>query len=244
MSNNNTPDNTDYESDDSAISETEIINEQVINEIKNENNKKYQKVKDYKMIKSSDPNIEIELKRKNIRKPKKKIIIYKEDIESSDEEVEIVYKNKKAGRPKSNKIIKYKNDKNEDVDDRLDADKVEIDLTHTKDLNAKQIKLLKLQEKLTELEVVSGKKIRGTKKGEVDKRQTTKRTQKQIEATERLVLSNKMKREAKLQTKTKEMVEETIKALSAKAQANKPVVQEAPIVQQAPKYDPLNDPYL
>lgn len=244
MSNENTPDNTDYESDDSAISETEIINEQVINEIKNENNKKYQKVKDYKMIKSSDPNIEIELKRKNIRKPKKKIIIYKEDIESSDEEVEIVYKNKKAGRPKSNKIIKYKNDKNEDVDDRLDADKVEIDLSHTKELNAKQIKLLKLQEKLTELEVVSGKKIRGTKKGEVDKRQTTKRTQKQIEATERLVLSNKMKREAKLQTKTKEMVEETIKALSAKAQANKAVVQEAPVIKQAPKYDPLNDPYL
>ena len=245
MSGENTPENTEYESDNSAISEAELINEQVINEIKNEKTKNKNNVIHRKMIKSSDPNIEIEVKKRHNKKPKKKIIIYKEDIESSDEEVEVIYKNKKAGRPKSNKIIKYKNDKNEDVDDKLDADKVEIDLSHTKELNAKQIKLLKLQEKLTELEAVSGKKIRATRKGEVDKRQTTKRTQKQIEATERLILSNKMKREAKLKQTTKDLVNQTITELSNKAKQKQEEQAQAPAPEPEPvKYDPLLDPYL
>lgn len=245
MSGENTPENTEYESDNSEISESEIVNEAVINEIKKENSKNKKKMIERKMIKSSDPNIEIELKRKHTKKPKKKIIIYKEDIESSDEEVEVIYKNKTRGRPKQNKIIKYKNDKNEEVDEKLDADKVEIDLSHTNQLNAKQIRLLKLQEKLTELEAVSGKKIRATRKGEVDKRQTTKRTQKQIEATERLVLANKMKREAKLKDKTKELVNQTITELSNKAKEQQQ--EQAPVQQEEivkPKYDPLLDPYL
>jgi len=242
MSDENTPENTEYESDDSCISETEIVNEAVINELKKENSKNKNNVIHRKMIKSSDPNIEIEVKKRHNKKPKKKIIIYKEDIESSDEEVEVIYKNKKAGRPKQNKIIKYKNDKNEDVDDKLDADKVEIDLSHTKELNAKQIKLLKLQEKITELETVSGKKIRATRKNEVDRRQTSKRSQKQIEATERLILSNKLKREEKLKETTKDLVNQTITELSNKAkeqQAPAPAPEPEPV-----KYDPLLDPYL
>ena len=156
----------------------------------------------------------------------------------------MIYKKKTRGRPKKNKIIKYKNDKNEEVNEKLDAEKVEIDLSHTKELNAKQIKLLKLQEKITELEAVSGKKIRATRKGAIDKRQTTKRTQKQIEATERLVLANKMKREAKLKDKTKEMVNETINQLSNKAKEQQ---KQAPIQEQViekPKYNPLLDPDL
>ena len=245
MSGENTPQNSEYESDNSEISESEIVNDMVINEIKKENKKKSEKVKDYKMIKSSDPNIEIELKRKNTKKPKKKIIIYKEDIESSDEEVEVIYKNKTRGRPKANRIIKYKNNKNQEVDEKLDADKIEIDLSHTNELNAKQIKLLKLQEKITELEAVSGKKIRATRKGEVDKRQTTKRTQKQIEATERLVLANKMKREAKLKQTTKDLVNQTITELSNKAKEQQQAVEPVePVEPVKPKYDPLLDPYL
>ena len=109
-------------------------------------------------------------------------------------------------------------------------------------MNAKELKLLKLQEKITELEAVSGKKIRGTRKGEIDKRQTTKRTQKQIEATERLVLANKMKREAKLKEKTKEMINETINELSSKA---KEVQKQTPEpVQQVKTYNCLLDPDL
>ena len=241
MSDKETTENSEYESDNSEISEAEIINEKVINEIKKEKKKNKNNIIK-KTIKSSDPNIEVEIK-KHTKKPKKKIIIYKEDIESSDEEVQVIYKNKTRGRPKQNKIIKYKNDKNEEVDEKLDAEKLEIDLSHTKQLNAKQIKLLKLQEKITELEAVSGKKIRATRKGAIDKRQTTKRTQKQIEATERLVLANKMKREAKLKDKTKEMVNETINQLSNKAkeqQKQTPVQQ----VQQVKPYDPLLDPDL
>ena len=244
MSDENTPENTEYESDDSCISETEIVNEAVINELKKENSKNKNNVIHRKMIKSSDPNIEIEVKKRHNKKPKKKIIIYKEDIESSDEEVEVIYKNKTRGRPKQNKIIKYKDDKGDEVDEKLDAEKVEIDLTHTKELNSKQIKLLKLQEKITELETVSGKKIRATRKFEVDRRQTSKRTQKQIEATERLILSNKLKREAKLKEKTKEMVNETINELSNKAREQQAQAQ-APAPEPEPvKYDPLLDPYL
>jgi len=40
MSGENTPDNTDYDSDNSAISESEIINEMTINEIKKKIKKK------------------------------------------------------------------------------------------------------------------------------------------------------------------------------------------------------------
>ena len=243
MSDKDNTENTQYETDNSEISESELLNEKIVNEIKQEKKKNKNKMIQCKMIKSSDPNIEVEIK-KHTKKPKKKIIIYKEDIESSEDEVEVIYKNRKKGRPKSNKIIKYKNDKNEIVEDKLDADKLEIDLSHTKELNAKEIKLLKLQEKLTELETISGKKIRATRKGEVDKRQTTKRTQKQIEATERLVLSNKMKREAKLKEKTKETVEQTIKELSSKAKEVHQQKQE-PVQQVNQKiYNCLLDPDL
>ena len=243
MSDKDNTENTQYETDNSEISESELLNEKIVNEIKQEKKKNKNKMIQCKMIKSSDPNIEVEIK-KHTKKPKKKIIIYKEDIESSEDEVEVIYKNRKKGRPKSNKIIKYKNDKNEIVEDKLDADKLEIDLSHTKELNAKEIKLLKLQEKLTELETISGKKIRATRKGEVDKRQTTKRTQKQIEATERLVLANKMKREAKLKEKTKETVEQTIKELSSKAKEVHQQKQE-PVQQVNQKiYNCLLDPDL
>ena len=243
MSDKDNTENIEYETDNSEISESELLNEKIVNEIKQEKKKNKNKMIQCKKIKSSDPNIEVEIK-KHTKKPKKKIIIYKEDIESSEDEVEVIYKNRKKGRPKSNKIIKYKNDKNEIVEDKLDADKLEIDLSHTKELNAKQIKLLKLQEKITELEAVSGKKIRGTRKGEIDKRQTTKRTQKQIEATERLVLANKMKREAKLKEKTKETVEQTIKELSSKAKEVHQQKQE-PVQQVNQKiYNCLLDPDL
>ena len=242
MSDKDNTENTQYETDNSEISESELLNEKIVNEIKQEKKKNKNKMIQCKMIKSSDPNIEVEIK-KHTKKPKKKIIIYKEDIESSEDEVEVIYKNRKKGRPKSNKIIKYKNDKNEIVEDKLDADKLEIDLSHTKELNAKEIKLLKLQEKLTELETISGKKIRATRKGEVDKRQTTKRTQKQIEATERLVLSNKMKREAKLKEKTKEMVNQTINELSSKAKEVQKQTPE-PVQQVKPMYNCLLDPDL
>jgi len=243
MSDKDNTENTQYETDNSEISESELLNEKIVNEIKQEKKKNKNKMIQCKMIKSSDPNIEVEIK-KHTKKPKKKIIIYKEDIESSEDEVEVIYKNRKKGRPKSNKIIKYKNDKNEIVEDKLDADKLEIDLSHTKELNAKEIKLLKLQEKLTELETISGKKIRATRKGEVDKRQTTKRTQKQIEATERLILANKMKREAKLKEKTKETVEQTIKELSSKAKEVHQQKQE-PVQQVNQKiYNCLLDPDL
>ena len=110
-------------------------------------------------------------------------------------------------------------------------------------MNAKELKLLKLQEKITELETVSGKKIRATRKGQIDKRQTTKRTQKQIEATERLILSNKMKREAKLKEKTKEMVNQTINELSNKAKENQQ--KQEPVQQVNQKiYNCLLDPDL
>jgi len=242
--------NNEYESDDSAVSESEIANENAeieYRQLKKQQNK--QKIKSNKMtkvVKSSDPSIQVELKSRVKKKQPRKIVIYREDLEDQDEEFEIIEK-KPKGRPKAKKIVKYKNKKGEEVDDRLDADEVVINTAEKKQLSEKDIQILKLEERLAELETVSGKRIRGTKKNKPDKRQINQRSEKQIAAAERLVAANKerarLRREAKLKTETKETVNEVIKELGQKKQEEKTKKEE---IKQAVKaaYDPLKDPYL
>ena len=168
-----------------------------------------------------------------------------ESSSDSEQEIEIIHKKKKKGRPKEKKIIKYVDHNDNEVEDKLQSSKTIIDTSHTDTLTEKDLRMLKLQERLSELEAISGKKIRGTKKLVPDKRQTKPRTEKQIAATERLVMANKVRRDEirqkKLSQDTKASVKEVIKELS---NTKKQVHVSEPAPPPKPAYNPLNDPYL
>lgn len=238
-------DNTRLVEENSSESESEI-NQQVeitklINDKKKEKLEKVKKAKSIKSYKTNDANIIVERKIKK-KKPRKVIII---DSSSDEEEpIEIIHKKKKRGRPKDKKIVKYVDKDDNEVEDKLQSSKTIIDTSHTDTLTEKDLRMLKLQERLSELEAISGKKIRGTKKLVPDKRQTKPRTEKQIQATERLVMANKVRRDdirqKKLSENTKASVKQVIQELSTK-QVEKKAVEAPP---PKPAYNPMNDPDL
>lgn len=179
---------------------------------------------------------DIVIKKPTAKKPAKVIEIAWEDIKaqyesSEDEAPKIVIKkaNKKVGRPKSKKIIKYVDSDGDEVDDKMKANKTIINAPDNKPLSEKELKILELQEKIVEMEAMSGKKIRATKKNAVDKRQTKARTPAQIAASKKLVELNKLRKAEKEKQKAekkkednKDLVENTLSELaSLKAHALK-----------------------
>lgn len=160
--------------------------------------KKYIK-KEPKIVSTNDPNINVIVKTRNKgKKPKKQIVIYKEDLEDEeDDKPEIIVKSKNRGRPKKKQIIKYiDQDGNEiEPDNKENAKEVVIPLpSKDKELSEKDLKIIELETRLTELSQISNKNIRGTKKGKPDQRQIKPRTEKQIAQAKRLVEMNKLKR--------------------------------------------------
>jgi hypothetical protein len=144
--------------------------------------------------------------KKNITKP---IVIYMEDLveQNAIPEQKVIVKQKKTkGRPKKQKpIVQYVDDDGDTVDeDNGNIEQVIINKPKKEKLSAKDLKMLELQQKIAELEAVSGKKIRGTKKGAVDKRQTKAPTEKQLEARRKFVENNKLRNEAKKKKKEEE----------------------------------------
>lgn len=145
--------------------------------------------------------------KKNITKP---IVIYMEDLveQNAIPEQKVIVKQKKGkGRPKkkSPPIVQYVDNDGDTVDeDDGNIEQVIINKPKKEKLSAKDLKMLELQQKIAELEAVSGKKIRGTKKGAVDKRQTSAPTQKQLEARRKFVENNKLRNEAKKKKKEEE----------------------------------------
>jgi hypothetical protein len=123
-------------------------------------------------------------------------------------EQKVIVKQKKGkGRPKKKEppIVQYVDNDGDTVDeDDGDVSQVIINKPKKEKLSAKDLKMLELQQKIAELEAVSGKKIRGTKKGAVDKRQTKAPTEKQLEARRKFVENNKLRNEAKKQKKQEE----------------------------------------
>jgi len=137
---------------------------------------------------------------------------------------EVIVKQKKSkGRPKKAKpVVQYVN-KNDEIqsDDDGDIEQVIINKPKKEKLSKKDLKMLELQEKILELETVSGKKIRGTKKGNIDKRQTKPATEKQIAARKKFIEDNRLRREAKKKEKeeqnklkTKDNVKDVINELA------------------------------
>jgi hypothetical protein len=144
--------------------------------------------------------------KKNITKP---IVIYMEDLveQNAIPEQKVIVKQKKGkGRPKKQKpIVQYVDNDGDTVDeDDGNIEQVIINKPKKEKLSAKDLKMLELQQKIAELEAVSGKKIRGTKKGAVDKRQTKAPTEKQLEARRKFVENNKLRNEAKKKKKEEE----------------------------------------
>jgi hypothetical protein len=157
----------------------------------------------YKTIKSACGS-NIIIKKKNNRSKRPPIVIFEEDLYGETEPQKIIVKKKPTkGRPKKPKpVVEYINDKGETVDnDDINTEQVIINKPQKQKLSAKDLKLIELQEKILQLETVSGKKIRGTKKGTVDKRQTKAPTEKQIQARKKFVENNRLRREAKKKEK-------------------------------------------
>ena len=160
-------------------------------------------------------------KKQNIQKP---IILYAEDLVPAMPPQQVIVKQKKGkGRPKKKQpIVEYVN-KNDEIqsEDDGDIEQVIINKPKKEKLSKKDLKMLELQEKILELETVSGKKIRGTRKGNIDKRQTKPPTEKQIIARKKFVEDNRLRREAKKKEKeekdklkTKDNVKDVINELA------------------------------
>ena len=158
----------------------------------------------YKTIKSACGS-DIIIKKKNNRSKRPPIVIFEEDLYGETEPQQVIVKKKPTkGRPKKKPppVVEYVNDKGETVDkDDINTEQVIINKPQKQKLSAKDLKLIELQEKILQLETVSGKKIRGTKKGNVDKRQTKPPSEKQIQARKKFVEDNRLRREAKKKEK-------------------------------------------
>ena len=76
-------------------------------------------------------------------------------------------------------------------------------------MTAKELKKMELEVRLLELQSVSGNSsLKLNKKGKVDGRQSKQRTQKQLDATARLVEANKLKRMKKASDLKEELMSE------------------------------------
>ncbi len=160
-----------------------------------------------KIVKTSDPEVNVVLRSKNKgTRPKKQIVIYKEDLEEYEDKPEIIVKSRTKGRPKKKKIIKYVDEFGNEVANKEEANEVVLPLPgKQKELSEKDLKIIELETRLTELSNLSNKNIRGTKKGKPDQRQIKPRSEKQIAQAKRLVEMNKLKRLEKQKTKDEEL---------------------------------------
>jgi hypothetical protein len=151
-----------------------------------------------KTFKSACGN-DIIIKKRNSRSKPKPIIIFEEDLYGETQAQQIIVKKKPTkGRPKKPKpIVEYVNEHGETIDKDDSPEQIVINKPKKEKLSAKDLKMLQLQEKILELETVSGKTIRGTKKGNIDKRQTKPPTEKQLLARKKFVENNKLRNEAK-----------------------------------------------
>ena len=151
------------------------------------------------------------------RKPKPKPIVVYLSSSEDDEPQKVVVKRKK-GRPKGSKdkcIVKYIDEDGEEQDSRNKAKRTVIEHTEPdRKMTIKELKLIALEEKMAEMEAITGRKLLSTKKGKVDKRTTAKPTEKQLAARKKFVEDNAARRLAKKQTKehdAKKMAKDSVK---------------------------------
>ena len=192
---------SDSDSEETLIDDEEVQEIEKIKEIEVKPKRKYTKRQPKETIKTSDENVTVLLKtRKKGPKPKQ-VIIYREDLPV--EPIEIVEKVKRpAGRPKKKELVKI-------VKEVDEPDCIVFEKPSKVAMTARELKKMELQVRLLELQGVSGNSnLKLNKKGKVDGRQVKVRTEKQIEATKRLVEMNKMKRLKKKENEKQEILGE------------------------------------
>ena len=162
--------------------------------------RKYTKRVPKETIKTSDENVTVVLKTRKKGPKKKQVIVYREDLPVDP--IQIVEKVKrKAGRPKKPVVEVIKEPNEEDCIVFQKPTKVK--------LTTKELKQMELETRLLELQAVSGNaNLKMNSKGKVDGRQSKVRTQKQIEATKRLVEMNKLRRLKKKDDEKQELMDE------------------------------------
>jgi hypothetical protein len=183
---------------------------------------------------TTDCGAEIVVKKTRGRKHSvtKPIVIYMEDLIEQDviPQQKVIVKQKKGkGRPKKKLPVVQYVTKDEEVvnEDDGDVEQVIINKPKKEKLSAKDLKMIELQEKIVELEAVSGKKIRATRKGTVDKRSTKQPTEKQLAARKKFVEANKLralekkkKKEEDEKLKNKENVKQVVGELAEMKKQN------------------------
>jgi hypothetical protein len=152
-----------------------------------------------KLEKKSKPKTKKEAIVRKKKKAPKPIIVYM----SSDDEPEIIVKPKvKKGRPKAKKNIVYHDKDGNVVKTRNEAKETVISLPEPeKKFSASELKMIALEEKVLELEQISGKKVLTTKKKTIDKRSTKAPSEKQIIARKKFVENNKLRAQARREKK-------------------------------------------
>ena len=150
--------------------------------------RKYTKREPKVGIATSDPNIQVIMKSKKKGPNKiKKVTVYREDV--PQQEIQIVEKTRRPrGRPKNKQLVNV-------IKEEAEPDVIAFERPTTVRMTAKELKKMELEVRLLELQSVSGNSnLKLNKKGKVDGRQSKQRSQKQLDATARLVEANKLKR--------------------------------------------------
>jgi len=169
--------------------------------------RKYTRKPPPETLKTSDPNIEVQVKSRKRGARKKVITIYKEDIKQEPMVIREKIR-RPRGRPKQQKEIEI-------IKDSEDDDVVIVPKPHPqKELTRKQLRELELHTKLSELQLISGNPaLKLTKRGAVDKRMVKTRTPAQLKATQNLVEMNKIKRMKKKEDLQNQILDEQKKVV-------------------------------
>ena len=147
--------------------------------------RKYTKREPKVGIATSDPNIQVIVKSKKKGPRVKQDVVYREDV--PQQEVQIVEKTRRPrGRPKNKQLVNV-------IKEEAEPDVIAFERPTKVKATAKELKVMELEVRLLELQSVSGNSnLKLNKKGKVDGRQSKQRTQRQIDATARLVEANKL----------------------------------------------------
>jgi hypothetical protein len=159
------------------------------------------KKKEPTILKTSDPNVEIEVKSRKPGPKKKRIVVYKDDL--PPEPITIVEKTRRRGRPK----------RQPDVITEVEESQ-RLPTPPKKQPTLRELKKQELDLRFQELQQAAGRPLRQTKRGKVDKRCVSERTEAQIASARRLVELNKARAEERKKSDAQNAAKEVIATLS------------------------------
>jgi hypothetical protein len=155
------------------------------------------------ILKTADPNVEIEVKSRTPGPRKKRLIVYKEDIPEAP--IVIVEKTRKRGRPKKQ------------LETVIESEEIQrIPTPPKRQPTMRELKKQELDLRFQELQQAANRPLRQTKLGKVDKRCVGDRTEAQIAASRRLVELNKARAEERKKQDAQNAAKEVITQLSSR----------------------------